>query len=199
MGKILAGVGAVQAIDAFVTFAATFLGVGLSLFFERRSATAAAKEQAGRILLGVQAECAGLRSQLSNIEATARLGSTSAVDLRSDAMTLALTNPAVSRWGDYSLLEAIHVAVQSVGILGNILSVQRAASIHGGGISLHGVEDLKIRCRATTDRIKLLEELVDAATKRLGVSMSSAGDPADVHNRIATINRAEDAALARLQ
>lgn len=96
-------------LAAVIAFTATYAGVYWSFSRQLDRAEADEKAQFGRLLQGVLAESANNYAILSNVRSTARVGSTFAFEVRTDAIQVALGSPLFHRYADYSLIYAAYM------------------------------------------------------------------------------------------
>jgi len=178
-------------ITALIAFAATYAGVSWSFSRELARAEAEEKVQFGRFLQAMLAESANNYAILNNIRRTARVGSTFAFEVRTDAIQVALGSPLSHRYADYSLINAAHLVRTQLGVMNNTLSLYRQATAGGGGITDRGVKDLKIRAETSQELIRVMQDLLDTTMPKFGAVVVADSQMKQVEERLTGIFRKE--------
>lgn len=186
-------------ITAVIAFTATYFGVYWSFSRELARAEAEEKAQFGRLLQSMLAESASNYGVLNNVRSTARVGSTFAFELRTDAIQVALGSPLFHRYADYSLVNAALWVRTQIGQMNNILSLYRQATASGGGISDRGVKDLRTRAGTSQEVIRVMQDLLDATMPKFGAVVVADALMEQVEERLKAIYRREGELLQKLK
>ena len=182
-------------IAALIAFGATFFGVFISFWVERRRREAEDKERFGRMLRGVLAESANNYATLGEIRNQAVRGRVPIHQLHSDALEAALRDSLFHRMTGISILVASLSARDRIAAMNNILSFLREQVAAGQGTTDSQRRGLQIRAGTGLEIIRVMETLMDEATQRLNLPAVADDQITNVQQRLVEIVRRERKAL----
>jgi hypothetical protein len=93
-------------VSALINFSATFAGVSVSFWFERRQSTNREKEEFGKVLQSVLVESSNNHAILNNVRNSYKVSQTSGFSLNTEVLGLALASPLFHKWASHSLIVA---------------------------------------------------------------------------------------------
>lgn len=185
-------------ISALIAFAATFAGVYLGFWKERRRADVEERDEFGRLLQGLLVESSNNYSILTNLQNRVRPGAVSTDELYTDALQVALGSPLFYRKAGHSLVLAARLVRTQLGTMNNVLSLYREGAAGGRLMTAHDVRGVQIRAETSREVIRVMQGLLDATMAELGAAVVADAPLREVNERLAEIFRKERETLERL-
>ncbi len=182
-------------IAALIAFGATFFGVFISFWVERRRREAEDKERFGQMLRGILAESANNYATLGEIRNQAVRGGVPIHQLHSDALEAALRDSLFHRMTGISILVASINVRDRIAAMNNILSFLRQQVAAGESTTDSQRKGLRIRAGTGQAIIRVMETLMDEVTQRLNLPAVADDQITNVHQRLVEILRREREAL----
>ena len=171
-------------IAALIAFAATFSGVYLSFLMERRRRGAEERSQFGRIVQFVLVEGANNHAILNIIRQSARPGKAVTCEIPTAALQAALHNPLFHQLADHSLVVAALIVRTQVAEINNVLFMHRLAATSGRGMTVHAVEDLRIRAETVRELLGVMQELLDGTLQKFGMPILADSRTTEINARL---------------
>ena len=151
-------------VEAFITFSATFAGVWVSFWVERRRSTNQEKDDFGKVLQSLVTESANNNARLAGIK-DCSVSMIPGFSL-SNQLALAVGSPLFHRWAKHSLVLAASILSTHIEFVNNLLARLRAASENQ--ILEHTIEELKAAAKRGQELIRVMQDLIDNELPKFG-------------------------------
>ncbi len=147
-------------IAAVIAFGATFSGIFVSFWVERRRREAEDKKQFGHILQSVLVETERNYATLNHIKKTVSPGGACPESVFTDALQAALSDPLFHRWADPGLIAAASFVRSQLGAINNLLSGYLVTAALGTGMTERDATDLRMSVEVALDCIPVMQEVL---------------------------------------
>lgn len=182
-------------ITALIAFGATFAGVYLAFWKERRRTEDEENTHFGQLLHGVLVESANNHAILTNIKNTARGGRTISQEVFIDTLQVALGSSEFYRKATHSLILAARTVRTRLASMNNILSLYRQAAAGGREMTEQDAGGVRTRAETAAQFIEMMQPILEATMAEFGAAVVADVRLEEVRQRIAEINRKEDERL----
>ncbi len=187
------------ALTAVIAFGATFSGVFVSFWVERRRKEAEEKGNFAQTLRGLLIESAGNHTMAGSLKKWTKEGKAQTGEVLTDTIQAALRDPLFYRWANHSLVATAQVVrIQSTQV-NNVLSMHRQAATFGHGMTPVSVKDLQIRAETIQEVLGVFQGLLERTMFEFGTAVVADERTQEIDKRLAEImgrgaDRMEEAA-----
>jgi len=158
-------------VTAAIAFGATFSGIFVSFWVERRRKEAEGRNQFARMVQGMLIESVSNEGLLRLIINAAKPGSAVAVELRTETLQTALSNPLFFKLADHGLVIAAGTVRTQLATLNNFLIVHRQAVSGGRGMTNLAVKQLRIQAAIRDQMVQVLQDALEGAAARFDATV----------------------------
>lgn len=153
-------------LAAVLALGATFLGVFLSFWLERRRQETEEKRQFARCIGAIKIESGANEGLLRGLLKEADPGHLPIFEMQTEALRTALIHPLFYKWADQSLVLATTTVRTELVNLNNLLMIYREAVATGQALTEKTAEKLKVRAEANLERLRAMEKPLNEALRK---------------------------------
>ncbi len=174
-------------IAALIAFGATFFGVFISFWVERRRREAEDKKQFGHILQSVLVETERNYATLNHIKKTVSPGGACPESVFTDALQAALSDPLFHRWADPGLITAASFMRSQLAAINNLLSGYRVTAALGTGMTEGDARGLRLSVEVALECIPVIQEVLRKTMSEHGADIITNGRSKEIRDRLGKI------------
>jgi len=186
-------------IAAVIAFGATFFGVFLSFWVERRRKEKEEESQFARMLQSLSVESAVNTGLLTGLTKSAKPGHLSLLEMDTVALEAAIKNPTFLRWADATLVLVMVTVKSELGAMNNFLTVNRDAIAGGHTTTAKGAEVLKARAEANLELLPEMEKILNEKFSKFGVRIEKDSRFEEVKESLKEIARKRNEKLDKIE
>lgn len=175
------------ALTAVIAFGATFSGVFVSFWVERRRKEAEEKGNFAQTAHGLLIESASNHALAGSLKKWTREGKAQAGEVLTDNIQAALRDPLFYRWANHSLVATAQVVRIQLTQVNNVLSMHRQAATFGHGMTPVSVKDLQIRAETMQEVLGVFQELLERTMFEFGTAVVADERTQEIDKRLAEI------------
>jgi hypothetical protein len=153
-------------VEALINFTATFAGVFVSFWVERRRSTNQEKDDFGKVLQSLLVESSTNYARLESIKYSS-VGKVPGYSL-TNQLALVLGSPMLHRWAKHSLVLAATIVSTHIEFVNNLLARLRTANQNQ--ILEQTIEELKGAAKRGQELILVMQGLIEAELPSFGGS-----------------------------
>jgi len=150
-------------IAAVIAFGATFSGIFVSFWIERRRKDQEEKDQFARLVRAIKVENIINDGLLRAVVRDTKPGVISMVSFQIETSQAAMSDPRFYRWADQSLIYITAVVRTDLATFNNLLISYRDVVVRGRAFGKVPVERAKIIAETNLERVRLLDGVLDEA------------------------------------
>ncbi len=153
-------------LGAILALGATFSGVFLSFWLERRRQEAVEKRQFARCLGAVKIESGANEGLLRALLRETQPAHVPITEMQTEALHTAMIHPLFYKWADQTLVLTTTAVRTELVSLNNLLMMYRDAVATGQAPTEKTAQKLKVRAEANLERLRAMEKPLNEALRK---------------------------------